>query len=142
MTVHKRIISGLLELIQLSSSDVKKVDSFDPGSEITGKGVVTAELIFVPAHPEVPSYPDYEISVAVKGMTYMSEDPQQQIIRSMFEDIIISLAGVTPERVQNFFPAESTVFAFFPVGERKIDNGIDDFVFTLNYKIIVGNLLF
>ena len=142
MTVTEKIISGVLELIQLSGSDVEKVISFDPDAEITGKGVVTADLVLAPAHADAPDLPDYEITLSVRGMTYMSEDPKQEIIQTVFEDCLHSLSGVSVDSVQHFFPDESTVFAVFPSGERRIESGIDDFMFTLNYKIVVGNLLF
>lgn len=142
MTIHKKIVSGLLDLIVLSDENIIKTASFDPETEVDGKGVLTVDISFVPAHPAAPQVPDYEICITVKGMTFISEDPAKKIIQKMFEETIGSLFNVNPDKLQELFPQGSTVFLMYPTGESKIEDGIDEFIFALNYKIIVGNLLF
>ena len=142
MTVHENIVSGMLDLITLSDENIIKTESFDPETELTGKGVLTLDIAFIPAHPGAPAIPNYEINVVIRGMTYMSEDPEKRIIRKMFEETVRSLSVVKPDNLQAFFPSDSTVFVMLPTGEAKIEEGISEFIFALNYKIIVGNLLF
>ena len=135
---NSKIVLGILNSITLTPDGAEKTDSFDPDAEPDGPGVVTCEVTKL--EQLNPGVPDFFASVSVLGQTFASTDPNKAIIRTLFADVMRSVMSMTAASLTT--TTGLTVDGILPISNAAIREGADRFMFTVDFKIAVGNLSF
>lgn len=136
--VMKNIVSGILNSLTLTAQGASTTDSFDPTSGPDGHGKVTCEITrFEQINPGLP---DFFIHLSVIGQTFASEDTTKTVIRTMFADVMRSVLAFTPSSLTT--ATGVTVDGILPISNAAIREGENYFMFTVDFRIAVGNLTF
>lgn len=138
-TFHRTFVRGLLDLITLRNENVVKTDSFDEATVQTG-GELTCEITRI--EQANPGLPDYFLHVSILGRTFASEDGTKEVIRGMFDDVLAAYSTFTSVTLASCVPAGAKVLGVLPVTNAAIREGAEEFVFTVDFKIVVSELNF
>ncbi len=144
-SVHKRIVEALLDAIDVRyGNGIVKVDCYDPEKITDGRGVITAEVTKVEQCN--PGLPDYFVSISVLGLTFSSEDPDKELIRSLFDDAMTALRRLEGETARRNFdlhlPAGARLVGVLPVTNAAIREGEDRHMFTIDRRLVFSDLAF
>ena len=131
--VSAGIVNDILNGITLTQDGAVKTDSFDPDN--APDGVVTCEVTKL--EQLNPGVPDFYVSVSVIGQTFASTDPDKKIIRKLFADVMRSVMAMTTATFTSV-----TVDGILPISNAAIREGSDRFMFTVDFRLAVGNLTF
>lgn len=141
-SIEKQIVRGFLNALDITVEGVVKTDSFNPDTEPDGKGAVTVEI--TKKEQANPGLPDWFLSVSVIGMTFATEDPDKEIVRTLFGDVCRSVRSWKPSILSGFLSGDFNVnvAGILPVTNAAIREGADRFMFTCDFKIAVTDLVF
>ena len=136
--VMKNIVSGILNSLTITGQGVDVTDSFDPTSRPDGSGAVTCEITrFEQINPGLP---DFFVHLSILGMTFASVDTSKTVIRTTFADVMRSVLAFTPASLTT--ATGVTVDGILQISNAAIREDADRFMFTVDFKIAVGNLTF
>ena len=138
-TFHRTFVRGLLDLVTLRNESVVKTDSFDAGNVQTG-AALTVEITKI--EQANPGLPDYFLHVSILGRSFVSEDPDKEIVRGMFDDVLAAYSTFTSVTLAPCVPAGAKVLGILPVTNAAIREGAEEYMFTVDFKIVVSELNF
>lgn len=93
--------SKLLDVIYLSNPAVKKSVVFDLRKKVNPGGTLVVSITGVDNANQ--GLPDFWVSVSVQGVTFVNEDKDKAIIRTMFSDAMQSVMRWTPQQLTQAF---------------------------------------
>lgn len=93
--------SKLLDVIYLSNPAVKKSVVFDLREKVNPGGTLVVSITGVDNANQ--GLPDFWVSVSVQGVTFVNEDKDKAIIRTMFSDAMQSVMRWTPQQLTQAF---------------------------------------
>lgn len=136
---HRNFVRGLLDLVTLRDATVVKTDSFDVSNVATG-AELTAEITRI--EQANPGLPDYFLHVSILGRSFVSEDPDKEVVRGMFDDVLAAYSTFTSVTLASCVPAGAKVLGVLPVTNAAIREGAEEYMFTVDFRIVVSELNF
>ena len=135
---EEKLITGLLNSVTLTSYGVEKTASYSPGDVIDGAGVLVCEI--TNREQRYPGVPVYFLSVSLLGMTFVSVDPDQSIIREVFDDTLKSVQGWTAAALTT--ATGLTVDGILPITTAAIRGSADRYTFSVDFQLAMSNVQF
>lgn len=136
---HRNFVRELLGLVTLRNESVVKTDSFAVANVATG-AELTCEITKI--EQANPGLPDYFLHVSILGRSFASEDPDKEVVRGMFDDALAAYRTFTSVTLAPCIPAGAKVLGVLPVTNAAIREGAEEYMFTVDFKIVVTDLIF
>ena len=132
------LINGLLNAVTLSGYGVQKSAFYNPEETIDGAGILVCEI--TNREQAYPGQPIYFVSVSIMGMTFASVDPDQSIIRQMFDDAMKSMQGWTAATLTT--TVGLTIDGILPITTAGIRGSADRFTFAVDFRLAMSGVTF
>ena len=133
-TFLKTLTTTILNKIALTGDGITKTDSWDGDTLMDGDGVLVAEILDV--YNAKSGLPDYFITVSLVGMTQVSTDTDQEIIRKMFAETLNSVCAL---RTTDF---PSGCCGILQTGKATPRSDDDRRTFSLEFKLVFTEITF
>ena len=132
------LINGMLTSVNLTSYGVQKTAAYNPDDVIDGAGVLVCEI--TNREQRYPGVPVWFLSVSIMGMTFDSVDPDQTIIREVFDDTLKSVQGWTASTLSA--SVGLTIDGILPVTTAAIRGSADRYTFSVDFQLAMSNVTF
>ena len=136
--VEKRLIDGLLSAVSLSDTGIEKRPFYDPETPVSGDGVFICEL--TNRQQAYPGQPIWFVSVSLLGLTFISDDPQQSIIRQMYTDALRSVQGWTAAGLTTAVGLK--IDGILPITTAAIRGTDKDYRFAIDFRLAMSDVSF
>lgn len=133
-TFFKTLTTTVLNKIALTGPGITKTDSWDGNTLMDGDGVLVAEILDV--EQANPGLNDYFITISLVGMTQVSTDTDQEIIRKMFAETLNSVCALQ----KSDFP--SGCCGILQTGKATPRSDDDRRTFSLEFKLVFTDITF
>lgn len=137
-THESKLITGLLNAVTLTTYGVQKSATYNPDDVIDGNGILVCEI--TNREQAYPNQPVYLVSVSLMGMTFASVDPDQSIIRQMFDDTMKSVQGWTAATLTT--TVGLTIDGILQITTAAIRGSADRYSFTVDFRLAMSNVTF
>ena len=132
------LINGLLTAVNLTSYGVQKSATYDQEHEIDGAGVLCCSI--TGRQQAYPNQPIYFVSVRLTGMTFVSMDPDQAIIRQIYDDAMKSVQGWTAATLTT--TVGLTIDGILPITAAPIWGEEDRYRFSIDLSLAMSGVTF
>ena len=132
------LINGLLTAVNLTTYGVQKSATYDPEHGIDGSGVLCCSI--TGRDQAYPGQPIYFVSVSFTGMTFVSVDPDQAIIRQIYDDTMKSVQGWTAATLTT--TVGLTIDGILPITVAAIRGSEDKYRFDINFRLAMSGVAF